>query len=629
MSYQVIHSTLGRYRIRVPQLANDSDFADKLKTLVKSLGFVTEVSINAPARSLIISYEINAISSTTALEKFARCIDRVNSIEIPFEEPSLEGSDLKPEVNESKDLGLPFLSLSLALLAVPFEIPPLIVVLALVGAAMPWFNRASDSLLNHHQPNIDLLDSAWMTLQATQGQYVAPALKTTMVEMRRTLRGKTTHIREEQSLNLLSELDQYVWVELNGQEQRIRASELQVGERIIIKPGEMILVDGLILYGWGLVDMQNFTSSPTPLVCSQGQQVYASTVLLEGELNVLVKRIGANTCAGLAALLAKLTPVHDTKIGAQQAELVRNMVMPTLALGGMIYLMTGNLGAAISPYQLDFCSGIPISISTTVIQALTYAAQNGVYIRSGRVLELLAEIDAIVFDINALAVDSPETVEAIATLRRQKIDTYFITSDPQETTLDVAGRLGIHPDYTCAEALLNQKINLVRGLQHQGKTIAFVGEEEDDTVRFAHANVSIVFAKTSDISHTTADVVILEDDLRGVIHAIAIARRAMEVVYQNTATILVPNLFMQIGGGIFLGLNPILNVIVNNSTAFISEFLNDSRPLFEPNFLPPLRSSCQQSIQEKLEYSSLHNKALISSELAKPSAVTEMKPESP
>ncbi|MFB2767808.1 HMA2 domain-containing protein [Pelatocladus sp. BLCC-F211] len=616
MSYQVVHSTFGRYRIRIPQLAHDSDFASKLKTLVESLAFVTEVRINAQASSLIVHYQ-DDICSTMALEKFVSCIQAVDCIEIPFTE-SLPGEDLKPEVNQWKDLGFPLLSLSLALLAAPLELPPLILVLAIAGAATPWFNRAADSLLNQRQPNIDLLDSAWMTMQAVQGQFIAPSLKTALVEIRRTLRGNTTQTREELSLNLLNELDQYVWVELDGEEQHIHISNLQEGDRIIIKSGEMILVDGIIVYGYGLIDSQNLTGSSTPVVCSQGQDIYASSILLEGCLCVLVKRIGLNTRAGLAALVTELAPVHDTKIGALQAEFVRNAILPTLALGGTIYLMTGNIGAAISPYQFDFGSGIPISLSTTVLQALIYAVQHGVYIRSGGVLEALAQIDAIVFDIDVLALDSPETMETIAILQGQNIDIYLVSDAPESIAVEIATQLGIHPHQVCAEVPLTQKINLIRGLQHQGKTVAFVGDEEDEAVRLAHAHVSISFAKTSEIPHTTTDVVILEDDLRGVTHAIAIAKRAMETIYENTATIVIPNLFMQIGGGILLGVNPVYNVIVNNGTAFVAEFLNGSRPLFETNFLPPLRSSSQKISRENLEeYNSSNGKALKQAELAK------------
>jgi cation transport ATPase len=482
MSYQVVHSTFGRYRIRIPQLAHDSDFASKLKALVESLAFVTEVRINAQASSLIVSYQ-DDVCCTMALEKCVSCIQAVNCVEIPFTESLPEGEDLKPEVNQWKDLGFPVLSLTLALLAAPLELPPLILVLAIAGAATPWFNRAADSLLNQRQPNIDLLDSAWMTMQAVQGQFIAPSLKTALVEVRRTLRGNTTQTREELSLNLLNELDQYVWVEVDGDEKHVHISNLQEGDRTIIKSGEMILVDGIVLYGYGLIDSQNLTGSSTPVVCSQGHDIYASTILLEGELCVLVKRIGLNTRAGLAVVLAELAPVHDTKIGALQAEFVRNAILPTLALGGTIYLMTGNIGAAISPYQFDFGSGVPISISTTVLQALIYAVRHGIYIRSGGILEALAQIDAIVFDIDVLALDFPETMEAIAILQRQNIDIYLVSDASESMALDVATQLGIHPNQVCAEVPLTQKINLIRGLRHQGKTVAFVGDEEDDAIR--------------------------------------------------------------------------------------------------------------------------------------------------
>lgn len=617
MSYQIVHSTFGRYRIRIPQLAYDSDFARKLQALVESLHFVTEVRINTPASSLIVNYQDN-VCSQTALEKIVSCIQTVDCVEIILKEPLPEGQDLIPEVNQWKDLGLPVVSLTLAMLATPLELPVFLVVLAIAGAATPWFNRAFDSLYNQRQPNIDLLDSAWMTMQTVRGQFIAPALKTVLVEMRRTLRGNTTQTREEQSLSVLNDLDQYVWVESEGEQQHIHISDLQEGDRLLVKSGEMILADGIVVYGYGLIDTQNFTGNSTPVVCSEGKDVYASTVLLEGRLCILVKRTGLNTRAGLAALLNDLAPVHDTKIGALQAEFVRNAIFPTLALGGTIYLMTGNIGAAISPYQFDFGSGVPISLSTKVLQALTYAVLQGIYIRSGGILEALSQINAIVFDLEVLALDAPETIEAIAILQSQNIEIYLVSDAPGSMAIDHAIRLGINPNHVCAEAPLSQKINLIHGLQHQGKTVAFVADEQDEVVRLAQAHISISFAKTSQILDTTADVVILEDDLRGVTHAIAIAKRAIETVYENTATIVIPNILMQIGGGILMGVNPVYNVIVNNSTAFIAEFFNGSRPLFEKNFLPPLRSSSPKVSQEKIvEYSSSNDKALKQSQLAK------------
>jgi hypothetical protein len=120
----------------------------------------------------------------------------------------------------------------------------------------------------------------------------------------------------------------------------------------------------------------------------------------------------------------------------------------------------------------------------------------------------------------------------------------------------------------------------VSALRHQGKTVAFVGDNTH-TAALAQASISIAFAADREISQISADVVLMGDTLEAFVHAIAIAKRSLEVVYQNTAIIVVPNLLIQIGGGMILGVNPIVNVITNNSSAFVAEFVHGARPLFD------------------------------------------------
>jgi cation transport ATPase len=589
MIYQIVHATVGRYRFRVPKLVDDVELGEQLKSRIASFAFVTEVRLNAAASSLIISYKASAIAPTTALDKFVNCICQVIGVEVTSEETLPE--DLKPELNQWQDLGWPSLSLALALLVTPLELPPLIVVLAITGAAFPWLHRATDSLFNQRQASIDLMDWVWMTAQTARGQYVAPALKTVMVEVRRTLRGNHVHTREQDAHTLLNTLEQRVRVERDGHVQHMLATEVQRGDRIIVQTGELILVDGLVLSGGGTLDVQHLTGELLPISCSTGQDVYAPTRLLQGQLHILVQRVGMNTRAGLAAYLTQTAPVRDTRLGAHQAEFLRHAVFPTLMLGGAIYALTGNVGAALSPYQLDFGSGIPISLSTTVLQALVYAAHQGIYIRSGGVLERLAEIDVVVFDhCDQLNSHDQEATETIAILHQQAITTYLITQSPLVETCELAQTLGIHANHTYAEATASQQIHLLQGLQHHGKTVAWVSQQHNSSGCLPHASVSISFAGEHYITCSAADVVMLNPDLRGITHAIAIAKRAMEVVYQNTTMIVAPNLFMQIGAGMIFGWTPISNVIVNNGSAFIAEFLLSSQPLFDSKALPPLRN---------------------------------------
>jgi len=559
MNYQIVHSIVGRLRIRIPQLADDAEFASRLSEFVESLAGVTQVRINPAATSIVIQYQPSSSAGAIVESAIHACICRAHGIE---PDQANEPIEPNPEVNHWQDLGLPVVSLGAALLAAPLELPAIVVGGAIAGAALPWVIRATDSLVNHRQPNIDLLDSLWMGLQTLQGQYAAPALKTVYVETRRALRGTTEERREKQAQDILEWFDREVWVDRAGDRQWVTAKEIQEGDRITVMAGERIPVDGWIVEGNALIDEQSLTGEMSPIVCSEGQAVYASTQVMSGKLIVVAQHSGINTRIGKVADLILSAPVHDTELGIQQAEFVRNAIVPTILFGGAVFALTGNFGAAVSPFQFDFGSGIPISVHTTLLSALTYAARHGIYIRSARTLETLSQIDAIVFDHSELS-DRLEIETTIATLQQQSITLYWASQTDADS-------FGIPHHQTCHS---DHAFKLVSGLQHHGKTVAVVGSSGAE-----QANVSIAFDDPS----STADVILMHEDLRGVIEAIAIAKRAMQVVYENTAIIVLPNLLIQVGGGMILGVNPVINVLTNNSAALIAEFVHGARPLFDP-----------------------------------------------
>lgn len=80
-------------------------------------------------------------------------------------------------------------------------------------------------------------------------------------------------------------------------------------------------------------------------------------------------------------------PVHDTRVEDYASKLANAAVLPTLGLSALIFAVTRDFSRAVAPLHLDFSQGIRLSVPTTVISALSYAARNGVYIRSGRALK--------------------------------------------------------------------------------------------------------------------------------------------------------------------------------------------------------------------------------------------------
>lgn len=176
---------------------------------------------------------------------------------------------------------------------------------------------------------------------------------------------------------------------------------------------------------------------------------------------------------------------------------------------------------------------------------------------------------------NSLRKESGSVIEA---LKAQGIETHLLTSDTQQSVEIIATQLGVEAENTDAQVLPKQKIEVIRRLHNAGKTVAYVADELNDTEALAYADVSISFAKGTDLEGETADVVLLDNDLKGVIHAIAIAKQAMEIVYQNIAIVAVPNISVVLAG-VFLGLDPIAAVIINNCAALIAE-MNGRRLLF-------------------------------------------------
>ena len=707
--YEVVHTTTGRYRIRIPRLSKDTAYAEQLNWLMASFDFVISVRINQAVGSLVIHYECSGKSSDHKAQeiwlKLSTAIQQASTTEVPAGELSTK-EEFRPEIHWIERMGWPVFSLGLALL-VPellFPIPSLLVGGVVMVAALPFIQRTVETTLKERRLDADVLDALWLGLYTIRGDYVAPSLMLSLMESGEVLRDTTARSNERQVLDLLNGIEQYAWVERDGQEHRVPLIEVQKGDRVVVYPGNMIPVSGRVLRGTALIDEHKLTGESTLVSRSEGQVVHASTLVLEGKLCILVKRLGKSTRLGIAIQMMQAAPVHDTRVEDYAAKIANVAIAPTVLLSAGIFLATRDISRAMAPLHLDFSHGIRIAVPSTVLAALTYAARNGIYIRSGRALEMLACVDTIAFDktgtltqgnaaviaiqpandsitsldvltyaasaeqgnthpvasailrcaqeqevqtqacetwdyrigmgviaqigghrilvgserlllqdgIEVKAIQArylhlktgshslvyvakdgelqgvilysdplrPEAARVVGALRCQGKETYILTGDSQGVADHVAAQLGIEPQHTYAETFPGRKVEVIRQLQEAGRRVAFIGEGINDVAALAHADVSISFTSGSDIARETADVVLLDNDLRGITHAIGIAQRAVEIIYQNTAIVAIPNISVVLAGIIF-ALDPVLGVIISNGSALVAE-LNSFRPLFDP-----------------------------------------------
>jgi heavy metal translocating P-type ATPase len=709
--YQVKHWLPGRFRLYVPQVAYDESYRRRLEQgLTKVLG-VQEVRVNPDARAVVVDYNPDMPVAQVQEEIFG-------VIQNP--PAHLQGAvPATHEINYGERLGLPVLGLVLSLaLMVGFPIPELLVAGLIFVAAVPVFQRAWAGIVEEHQLNIDFLDALTLSAHTLQGHYFAPTFMLNLIEGGEVIRDMTARGTDRASLDLLDCLNQTVRVERGGQEVEISVRAVVPGDHVLVYPGDQIPVDGYLLRGTVVVDQCKLTGESVPVRREVGDEVFASTMVVDGTACILTERTGNETRAGMIVSLMESAPAHDTRVENYAALVANQAVVPTLLIGGAVWGFTGDTQRAIALITLDFGTGIRVSVPTAILSALTYAARNGVFIRSGRAIEMLARVDAVVFDKTGTLTRGQATVtevrladgcmdtvagvlelaataeqglthpvaEAIVRHAREKgiepgscesweyrvgmgvvavirereilvgshrlmaqmgvavqsfeeahpeiktgsyspvyvaadgillgvilyrdplrsetpsvirelkalgITPYMLSGDVKRVAYAVAAEVGIAPGQVYGEAFPERKVEVVKNIHDQGRVVAFCGDGINDSAALAYADASISFGGATDIARETADVVLMENDLRGLIQAIKVARYTMEVIWQNTLIVAVPNLGALLAG-IFFALDPILAIVINNGSAILAE-LNGLRPLLGPGeALPVLYSHLDQ-----------------------------------
>jgi P-type Cu2+ transporter len=393
IDYCVVHKIPGRVRLRVPLLARDPHYAERLQDLLESDSRITKVRVNCPAASIAIHYQLSN-ANTDLISAYL-----VRMLQVAKTSQPVKGK--KPQVEATADAGLklPAFATVLALLGLGLPIPPAMIAATVALAAVPVAKRAYASITQKQKLNIDCLDLMAIALTSSQGNLLTPALVMTLHEIGDMIRDRTARVTENNAADLLDSLGHFAWVQQpDGQKKRILAIEVQLKDTVIVYPGEQIPVDGQILRGKALIDQQKLTGESMPVMREVGQSVYASTLVREGEIYIQAERVGNATRAGASIELVQQAPVHDTRMGNYAATVADKAIMPALIFAGLVLAATGSPARAASILTLDFVTGIRVSLPTTFLAALHHATRHGVLIRSGHALEKLAEVDTLVFD---------------------------------------------------------------------------------------------------------------------------------------------------------------------------------------------------------------------------------------
>ncbi|MEB3156364.1 MAG: heavy metal translocating P-type ATPase [Cyanobacteriota bacterium] len=416
----VLHHGPGRLRLRLdPEALTAEGGAAAPAARLRTLPGVREVRLNRWAGCCVILLEPGFAE---------RPLDWMRHL--PAELAALtaaEGKRADPETEAEADqeeerfvpsrVVLPVSSLALALIAAPLELPPLLVAAFILVAARLTFQRAWQGWRVDHKINVDALDALAVTLHSLEGFLVGPALMLSMIEGGEAVRDATQRFAHASNRDLLASLHTEVRLLIDGAEVIVSSLSLKPGDRIALFPGDQIPVDGSILSGEGSLDVVKLTGESVPRHAEPGDEVLAGSLLIDGHLIVETRAVGEDTRVGQITALIEAAPVYDTRVGNVAARVANRFVLPTLALAGLSFLLSGgNIAQAASLLMFDLGTGLRVSVPTAIMAALTRAGSQGLLIRSGRALELLTDIDVVVFDKTGTLTTGHPSIVAIERL---------------------------------------------------------------------------------------------------------------------------------------------------------------------------------------------------------------------
>lgn len=258
----------------------------------------------------------------------------------------------------------------------------------------------------------DVLDGAALATAWGTGQYGTAGSVTYLLRVGHILE-ESTVARARASVSLLfGAAAEPVWVVRDGTEVQVDASLLVPGDLVIVRAGSRIPVDGVVASGEGTVNQACMTGESLPVARLPGATVFAGTAVEEGQLVVRAARVGDDTrCAGIVRLLEQAER-YKSGIQARSLQLADRVAPLTLALGGLVYLLTGDMIKAASVLMVDYSCAIKLAGPLAVNAGLIEAAHHGAILRGGRFLEELEAATTIVLDkTGTLTQARPEVVE--------------------------------------------------------------------------------------------------------------------------------------------------------------------------------------------------------------------------
>lgn len=430
MKWNILHESPGRIRVHAMQKRMTMEQADILEYYLKAQEGVIEAKVYDRTGDAVIFYEGKREGMILALSRFSY---KGNEGLVP----SQTGRALNREYEDKLVLTVVDRVISTLFYPIPLK-------RVITGVkAIPYLFKGLQTLFQR-KIEVSLLDAVAISASILTGDYDTASSVMFLLSVGEILE-EWTHKKSVDDLARTMSLNvDKVWTLVQGEEVLLPLNEVEVGQEIIVRTGNMIPLDGKVSFGEAMVNQASMTGESIPVRKKIGSSAYAGTVVEEGECRIRVEKLAGS---GRYDRIVKMIEESEKLKSATEdkaSHLADKLVPYSLGGAALTYLLTRNVTKALAFLMVDFSCALKLSMPVAVLSAMREAGKHKISVKGGKFMEAISEANTIVFDKTGTLTYAKPKVEDIIT---------FNNADENEM-LRMAACLEEHYPHSMANAVV-------------------------------------------------------------------------------------------------------------------------------------------------------------------------------
>ena len=281
---------------------------------------------------------------------------------------------------------------------------------AAIGGSIITFGSIKS--LFEREFTIDFLASIAIIVSIAVGEYLAAAIVVVMLYGGELVEDYAAKKASQAIEKLIQSIPVMARVRRDGKEVEIAIEEVKVGDFVLIKPGEKIPIDGVVVKGHGSINQAAISGESMPAEKTLGSDVYGNTILEDGALEIKVTKAQKDMVFSQIVRL-----VEEAQANKAPVERVANRyakwfapVIVLIAIATQLY--TNNIIATVAVIVISCPCALTLATPIAVVASMGNASKNGILVRDGPSLEQIGKIDIVIVDkTGTLTMGSPIVVE--------------------------------------------------------------------------------------------------------------------------------------------------------------------------------------------------------------------------